>query len=81
MLDGTIRDYGTGFDAQAPFLPVLFRSGKPDGLGIGLALSHAAIEQLGGELDMDEADGGGARVHFRVPVDPADLPPAHGLSA
>lgn len=81
VLDGTIRDYGTGFDAQAPFLPVLFRSGKPDGLGIGLALSHAAIEQLGGELDMDEADGGGARVHFRVPVDPADLPPAHGLSA
>ena len=25
----------------------LFRSGKPDGLGVGLALSHAAIEQLG----------------------------------
>ena len=68
MLDGAIRDYGTGFDAQAPFLPVLFRSGKPDGLGVGLALSHAAIEQLGGELDMEEADGGGARVHFRVPV-------------
>ncbi|NYZ64070.1 ATP-binding protein [Luteimonas deserti] len=71
VLHGAIRDYGTGFDAQAPFLPVLFRSGKPDGLGIGLALSHAAIEQIGGELDMEEADGGGARVHFRVPVDDA----------
>ncbi|UNK41180.1 ATP-binding protein [Luteimonas sp. S4-F44] len=69
MLDGAIRDYGTGFDAQAPFLPVLFRSGKPDGLGVGLALSHAAIEQLGGELDLEEADGGGAVLHFRVPVD------------
>ncbi len=74
VLHGAIRDHGTGFDAQAPFLPVLFRSGKPDGLGVGLALSHAAIEQLGGELDMEEADGGGARVHFRVPMDPADLP-------
>lgn len=68
VLDGTIRDYGTGFDAQAPFLPVLFRSGKPDGLGVGLALSHAAIEQLGGELQMDEAEGGGAQVRFRVPL-------------
>lgn len=68
LLDCTIRDYGTGFDAQVPFLPVLFRSGKPDGLGVGLALSHAAIEQLGGELEMDEADGGGARVRFRVPL-------------
>jgi two-component system, sensor histidine kinase RegB len=76
MLDGAIRDYGTGFDAQAPFLPVLFRSGKPDGLGVGLALSHAAIEQLGGELDLEEADGGGAVLHFRVPVDArhADAP-------
>lgn len=72
VLDGAIRDYGTGFDAQAPFLPVLFRSGKPDGLGVGLALSHAAIEQLGGELDMEEADGGGARLHFRVPVGAGD---------
>ena len=72
MLDGVIRDYGTGFDAQAPFLPVLFRSGKPDGLGVGLALSHAAIEQLDGELDMEEAEGGGARVHFRIPVDLGD---------
>ncbi|KLJ01997.1 ATP-binding protein [Luteimonas sp. FCS-9] len=76
MLDGAIRDHGTGFDAQAPFLPVLFRSGKPDGLGVGLALSHAAIEQLGGELDLEEADGGGAVLHFRVPVDArhADAP-------
>ncbi|MET0328750.1 MAG: ATP-binding protein, partial [Luteimonas sp.] len=76
LLDGAIRDYGTGFDAQAPFLPVLFRSGKPDGLGVGLALSHAAIEQLGGELEMDEAgDGGsGARVRFRVPLDAGERP-------
>ena len=69
VLDGTIRDYGSGFDAQIPFLPVLFRSGKPNGLGVGLALSHAAIEQLGGELQMDEHDEGGVCARFRVPLD------------
>ena len=78
-LDGAIRDYGTGFDAQAPFLPVLFRSGKPDGLGVGLALSHAVIEQLDGELDMEEAEGGGTRVHFRIPVEAGDRHPTETM--
>lgn len=79
MLDGVIRDYGAGFDAQAPLLPVLFRSGKPDGLGVGLALSHAAIEQLDGQLDMEEAEGGGARVHFRIPVDTDEGRPTEAM--
>ncbi len=68
MLVGEIRDYGPAFDGEASFLPVLFRSTKPDGLGVGLALSHAAIEQLGGDLTIEDADGGGARVRFRVPI-------------
>lgn len=65
---GDIRDYGEGFDGQRLFLPVLFRSSKPDGLGVGLALSHATIERLGGELGIEAAEGGGARVRFRVPL-------------
>ncbi|WP_101927059.1 MULTISPECIES: ATP-binding protein [Luteimonas] len=68
MLVGEIRDYGPAFDGEASFLPVLFRSTKPDGLGVGLALSHAAIEQLGGDLHIEDAEGGGARVRFRVPI-------------
>ncbi|WP_024892291.1 ATP-binding protein [Luteimonas huabeiensis] len=67
-LVGEIRDYGGGFDAQRAFLPVLFRSTKPEGLGVGLALSHATIERLGGELTVAPAPGTGTVVRFRVPL-------------
>jgi two-component system sensor histidine kinase RegB len=46
----------------------LFRTSKPGGLGIGLALSHATVERLNGELSMQSpADGPGVRVAFRLP--------------
>jgi len=64
-LSGEIRDYGTGF-GEARLLHALFDSSKPDGLGVGLALSHAAVERLGGTLSIASlADG--ARVRFEVP--------------
>ncbi len=66
-LQGRIRDRGAGFDAHAPFLPVLFRTTKTDGLGVGLALSHAALEQLGGTLTAEEAEDGGAVLRFSAP--------------
>ncbi|HEU4589695.1 MAG TPA: ATP-binding protein [Steroidobacteraceae bacterium] len=68
-LSGHIRDYGRGFKQTVPLLPgTLFRTSKPDGLGIGLALSHATVESLGGELSMREAPGGrGITVSFRLP--------------
>lgn len=46
----------------------LFNSGKPGGLGVGLALSHATVEQLGGEMTMTAADGGGTRIRFYLPL-------------
>lgn len=69
-LVGQVRDYGVGFDEAVPRLPgVLFRTNKPGGLGIGLALSHATVERLGGELSMEgTAEGRGVRVTFRLPV-------------
>lgn len=67
-LDGRVRDHGAGFDPEHPPLPGRFGSGKPDGLGVGLALSHATIERLGGALTLSAADGGGAEVRFRVPM-------------
>ena len=68
-LQGEIRDYGRGFGEAAPPLPgTLFRTNKPEGLGIGLALSHATVERLGGELTMQAPeDGPGVRVVFRLP--------------
>ena len=68
-LHGEIRDYGAGFDEARPFLPGrMFVSSKPDGLGVGLALSHATVERLGGALSMQASDGRGVCVHFRLPA-------------
>lgn len=68
-LRGAVRDYGPGIDAADPPLPArLFRTNKPHGWGMGLALSHAAVERLGGELAMEDASGGGTVVRFRVPL-------------
>lgn len=39
-------------------------SGKPDGLGIGVLLSHATLTRLGGHLALSNRDEGG--VHARV---------------
>lgn len=69
FLLGEIRDYGAGFEQAVPFLPVkLFESSKPHGLGIGLALSHATVERLNGELTAHETDGQGIRVRFKLPL-------------
>jgi two-component system sensor histidine kinase RegB len=68
-LRGEIRDYGVGFDQARPPLPAaLFRTSKPGGLGIGLALSHATVERLGGALSMQATDGRGVRVEFTLPA-------------
>lgn len=68
-LRGEVRDYGVGFEQVQPLLPArLFRTSKPEGMGIGLALSHATIERLGGELAMQATEGRGVRITFRVPT-------------
>ena len=68
-LHGEISDQGCGFDPARSFLPgTPLRSAKPQGMGVGLALSHAVIERLGGSLTMQAEEGGGTRVSFRVPL-------------
>lgn len=71
-LVGDIRDYGAGFDPAQRVLPgTLFRTSKPHGLGIGLALSHATVERLGGDLSVQSTpEGRGVHVAFRLPVTP-----------
>jgi two-component system, sensor histidine kinase RegB len=70
QLLGEIRDYGPGFSETTPLLPgTLFRSNKPGGLGIGLALSHATVDRLGGELSMHASRSGrGVTVSFKLPA-------------
>lgn len=68
-LHGEIRDYGAGFDDAPAFLPSRgFGSSKPHGLGVGLALSHATVERMHGELSMHQSDGKGVCVRFRLPL-------------
>jgi two-component system sensor histidine kinase RegB len=64
-----IADRGPGFtpEQRAQAGRVLF-SGKPgSGWGMGLALTHATLERLGGSLTLAERDGGGTRVRIRLP--------------
>ena len=71
-LVGWVRDRGPGLSPQQAFSTGLRGSGKPEGLGVGLALSRAALERLGGELRVETAAGEGTCVHFRVPLAATD---------
>ena len=69
VLSGEVRDHGRGFQAAVPFAPEgLFRTTKADGMGMGLALSHATVERLGGELSMRSLKPQGVGVAFRLPL-------------
>jgi two-component system sensor histidine kinase RegB len=70
ILSGEVRDHGAGIDLDRLLLPAsgLFHSGKPQGLGVGVALSHATVEQLGGEMTLSAAEGGGTRIRFVLPL-------------
>ncbi|MGS1079649.1 ATP-binding protein [Pseudoxanthomonas beigongshangi] len=68
-LIGEVRDEGDGFQDTLRFhSDTLFRSSKPDGMGVGLALSHATVERLGGSLTLQTASPRGVRVRFRLPL-------------
>jgi two-component system sensor histidine kinase RegB len=69
-----IADRGPGFtpEQKAQAGRVLF-SGKPGGgWGVGLALTHATLERLGGDLTLTGRDGGGTRVRIRLPWSPIE---------
>ncbi|MEQ1592009.1 MAG: ATP-binding protein [Thiobacillaceae bacterium] len=65
-----IADRGPGFSDAAKLQAgrVLF-TGKPGhGLGLGLTLTHATVERLGGEVSLTGRTGGGARVVVSLPI-------------
>jgi two-component system sensor histidine kinase RegB len=66
-----IEDRGAGMDS-----PTLARAGEPffttkepgHGMGLGIFLSRALAERLGGKLELVSVPGSGTRVRFEIPV-------------
>ena len=67
----TIRDYGPGIpEDELPFVKNKFYKGssKARGSGIGLAVCQEIIDRHEGELELDNAEGGGCAVTIRIPT-------------
>ena len=69
MVQVTIQDEGPGLDsvtAKNIFRP--FFTTKPNGIGMGLAISRALIRANKGDLWLDETARPGATFHFTLPI-------------
>jgi two-component system sensor kinase FixL len=65
----TVRDYGSGIsETTLERLFEQFFTTKEEGLGMGLAIVRSIVEAHGGSITAENAEGGGARFHFRLPV-------------
>jgi two-component system sensor kinase FixL len=65
----SVRDFGTGLPAgESERIFERFFSTKREGMGMGLAIARSIIALHGGELAAADAQGGGACVHFSLPV-------------
>jgi len=64
-----VRDYGSGLsEATRERLFEQFFTTKEEGLGMGLAIVRSIVESHAGSIVAENADGGGARFCFRLPV-------------
>ena len=77
--DGTVRtsvrDYGVGISEEMQdrlFDP--FFSTKTEGLGMGFAIVRSIVESHGGTITAENADGGGTRFEFVLPVNGVSSP-------
>jgi len=65
----TIEDHGPGIPAEiADSLGKTYVSRKQGGLGLGVLLSQASIERLGGEVTLTGMPGSGTRLEIQFPV-------------
>jgi signal transduction histidine kinase len=65
----TVRDTGTGIPEEVRekvFQPNF--STKTSGMGLGLAITKKAIEELGGSIDFETEVGVGTVFHIRLPL-------------
>jgi signal transduction histidine kinase len=65
----TVRDHGCGIsEPTRERLFEQFFTTKEEGLGMGLAIVRSIVEAHGGSIAAENAEGGGARFHFRLPI-------------
>ena len=65
----SVRDYGPGIsEAIRERLFEQFFTTKDEGLGMGLAIVRSVVEAHGGSITAENAEGGGARFHIRLPI-------------
>ncbi len=63
-----ILDRGSGFRSELPAGTAIFSTKREHGgIGIGLMLANASVEQYGGSVSLLDRPGGGARVVVRLP--------------
>jgi signal transduction histidine kinase len=63
-----VKDSGDGFDqAEAHLLFDAFYTTKPNGVGLGLAISRSIIEAHGGRLTARHQPGEGTTFQFVLP--------------
>ena len=68
----SVRDYGHGIpEAELPHVKEKFYKGssKNRGTGIGLAVCDEIVTRHGGELQVENAEGGGCRVTVSLPME------------
>ena len=69
MLRISVRDSGVGLDPEErDKIFQAFYTTKPDGLGMGLAISRSIVEAHGGRLWVTPNSGPGATFHLTLPL-------------
>ena len=68
FVEVTVADNGPGLPGKEAKIFEAFRSTKPGGMGLGLAIGKTIIEGHGGTLTGSSPRGGGAVFRFTIPV-------------
>ena len=74
-IEVSVQDFGPGLSAEVlSRLFETFNTTKPNGLGMGLAISRSIIESHNGRLSVESTAGEGACFSFSLPVPPGSAP-------
>jgi len=76
QIEISVNDTGPGLTpGKADQIFDAFFTTKPQGIGMGLAISKSIIESHGGQIWADGNSGRGATFHFTLPAAPAETNP------